>query len=167
MSFDIFFQPARYTGVPVVKKNPWTGEDVTVVPSEAISAAEERAVREVLKKGNTKWEDQGCCVIEFDDGGTAEILAKDLTSGCMVALRGITPDVSQFLFDLLKAGNWVMLPAMQDAVAITSSPGSVKGVPNDFPRLVTCNSANEIAVLLREGIGGWQEYRDQIVRGGE
>jgi hypothetical protein len=167
VSFDIFFKTVRYTGNPVVRKNPFTGEDQTINSSEPLTAAEEGAVLEVLETVKGKSQDQGTWVIEFGDGGGAVVLADQLKSGCMVCLHGITPEVSQFLFDFLKAGNWVMLPAMQDAVAITSSPGSVKGVPNDFPRLVTCNSANEIAVLLREGIGGWQEYRDQIVRGGE
>jgi hypothetical protein len=127
---------------------------------------EERAVREVLKKVNAKWKDQGSCVIEFNDGGAAEIFAEVLTSGCMIALRGITPDVSQFLFEFLKAGNWVMLPAMEDAVAITASPGGVKNVPHDFPRLVACDSASELTVLLSDGMETWQKYRDQVADGG-
>jgi hypothetical protein len=57
----------------------------------------------------------GCCTVDFNDGGAAEVFADRLKSGCMVALRGMTPEVSQFLFELLKAGNWVMLPAMEDA----------------------------------------------------
>jgi hypothetical protein len=84
----------------------------------------------------------------------------------MIALRGITPEISQFLFDFLKAGNLVMVPAMEHAVAITASPGSVRGVPDDFPRLVTCGSAQETAVLLCEGVQAWQAYRDQVVHGG-
>ena len=32
MSFDIFFQTGRFTGKPVVKKNPFTGEAQTVLP---------------------------------------------------------------------------------------------------------------------------------------
>jgi hypothetical protein len=57
MSFDIFFKTARYTGAPVVKKNPFTGEDQTIIPSEPLTAAEERAVREVLEKVNAQWRD--------------------------------------------------------------------------------------------------------------
>lgn len=167
MSFDIFFQTARFTGKPVVKKNPFTGENQTVIPEEPLTAAEVKAVRTVLKEVHAQGPDEhGCYVVELEDGGRAEVYADKLKSGCMVSLGGITPDLSQFLFDFVKAGNWVMIPAMEDAVAITASPGSVKGVPDEYPMLVTCDSAKEVAVLLTKGVKAWQKYRDQVVRGG-
>jgi hypothetical protein len=82
----------------------------------------------------------------------------------MVTLRGITPNLTQFLFDLLKAGKWVMIPVMEDLVAITASPESTKGIPEDFPRIVVCNSPHEMGLLLTNGVKAWQRYRDQVVR---
>lgn len=166
MGFDIVFQTARFTNKPVVKKNPFTGKDQTVIPEEPLTPAEVKAVKKVLKEVPAQGPDeQGCYIVELEDGGRAEVFADKLKSGCMVSLDGITPDLSQFLFDFMKAGNWVMLPAMEDVGAITASPGSVKGLPDDFPELVACNSAKELAVLLTKGVKAWQKYRDQVVRG--
>jgi hypothetical protein len=166
MSFDIFFHTGRFSGEPVVKKNTFTGKPQTVIPEEPLTAAEVRAVRQVLRRVGAQGPDEyGCYVVGLEDGGGAEVFADKLKSGCMVSLRGITPDLTRFLFDFLKAGNWVMLPAMEDAVAITTSPGSVKGVPDDFPRIVACDSADEVGVLLTKGVKAWQGYRDQVAGG--
>ena len=82
----------------------------------------------------------------------------------MVALRGITPGLLQFLIDLLKAGNWSMVPAMEDIVAIVPSLESVKkNVPDDFPKIVVCNSADELGILLSGGFRAWKKYRDHVV----
>ncbi len=78
----------------------------------------------------------------------------------MVAVRGITPELTQFLFDMLQAGNWVMLPVTEDFVAITTAPESIKGIPDGFPEIVTVNTADEVAVLVHKGVQAWQEYRD-------
>jgi hypothetical protein len=163
MSFDIFFQTGRFTGKPVLKKNPFTGEAQTVLPEETLNAAEITAVRQALKRVAPQGPDEhGCYVVELADGGGAEVVASKLQTGCMVALRGITPNLIDFLYELLKAGNWVMLPVMEDAVAITASPRGMKGVPDDFPTIVACNSADDMGVLLTKGVKAWQKYRDQV-----
>lgn len=164
MSFDIFFQPCRFTGTQVVKTNPFTGESQSFSSNEPLNDAELKAVRQVLKQANAHGPDEHACyVVQLGDGGGAEIFGDQLATGCMAALRGMTPDLIQFLFDLLKAGNWVMLPAMEDAVAITTSPESMKGIPSDFPRVVVCNSAEELGTLLTNGVHAWEKYRDQVV----
>jgi hypothetical protein len=71
----------------------------------------------------------------------------------------------QFLFDLLVAGRWVMIPAMADTVAITNSPDNVFGLPDGFPRLVECGSSEELGVILTDGAQAWERYRDQVVGG--
>jgi hypothetical protein len=167
LSFDIFFQTCRVAAQPVVKKSTFTGEAETVLPEEPLSAAEVQAVRKVLEKVQAQGPDEhGCYVVELEDGGGAEVFADKLQTGCMVALREITPSLLHFLFDLLKAGNWVMLPAMEGDIAITTAPGSIRGLPEDFPKVVVCNSANEMGVLLTKGVKAWQRYRDQVVDGG-
>lgn len=122
------------------------------------------AVEQVLGQANPLGPDEhGCYVIDLDDGGSAEVFTNQLAAGCMVALRGMTPRLNQFLFDLLKAGNWVMLPMMEDVVAITTSPESVKVIPDDFPEVVVCHSAEELSFLLGNGVETWKNYRDQVV----
>jgi hypothetical protein len=166
MSFDIFFQPGRFGGKPVKQKNPFTGEEQSVVPNEPLTLAELKAVRAVLKKAGAKEPDDfGCYVVKVADGGEAEVFGEKLAEGCMVALRGLTPGLVTFLMDLLKAGNWVMLPAMEGNPAITASPDHLKGIPKDFPEVITCTSADSLGVLLSGGFGAWKNYRDQVVRG--
>ena len=78
----------------------------------------------------------------------------------------MSPDLLQFLLDLLRAGNWVMVPAMQDTRAIAASSSAFQKVPEKFPELVVCESREEIRLLLSEGFETWKAYRDQVVDGG-
>jgi hypothetical protein len=121
-----------------------------------------KRVQQVLKQAGAQGPDKhGCYVISLADGGTAEVFAKDLHRACMVAVRGITAHLTQFLFDLLQAGNWVMLPAMEDSVALTTSLESVKGIPDDFPKIIIVTSAEDVGVLLTKGVKAWQKYLDR------
>ena len=87
MSFDIFFQSARFSGEPVVSRNPLTGESQTVLPSEPLSAAEVTAVLGVLERVKARGPDEfGCYVVELADGGGAEVFASNLRSGCMASV---------------------------------------------------------------------------------
>ena len=166
MSFDIFFDPGRYGRQRVKQKNPFTGKVESVLPVEPLTPAERKAVRAVLRKASGGGPDEfGCSVVETADGGTAEVFGDDLANGCMVAVRGLTPGLLAFLIELLKAGNWVMTPAMEATVAITAVPERLKGLPKDHPEVVLCTSAAELGVLLADGFGAWKKYRDRVVRG--
>ena len=46
----------------------------------------------------------------------------------------------------------------------TTSLEHLKRVPEDFPKVVTCASANELGALLTDGFKAWQRYRDQVIR---
>ncbi len=163
MSFDIFYQPCRYGSKLVKRINPLTKEEESVLPNEPLTPPELKAVRGVLKGANAEKPDKfGCYVVELEDGGGAEVFGKDLANGCMVALRGLTPGVVTFLLDLLRAGNWVMCPAMEDNIAITCTPDKMWGTPDDFPEIVVCESAEELGVLLTDGFRAWKKYRDKV-----
>jgi hypothetical protein len=165
MSFDIFFQPMVF-----IDSQGETGDPKAAIRTESLGGSELKAVQNVLGQAAAHRPDEhGCYVIELEDGGGAEIFGNEFADGCMAALRGITPDLLRFLFDLLKAGGdrWLMLPAMEDSVAITTSSRCVKGLPKDFPRLVSCNSPEELGVLLSDGVLAWEKFRDHVVGGGE
>jgi hypothetical protein len=166
MSFVIFFQPCRFSGKPVKQKNPFTGEEQSVVPIESLTLAEVKAVWAVLKKASPKGPDDfGYYVVKTDDGGEAEVSANNPHASCMASVRGLTPALVRVLFDLLEAGNWVMVPAMEPNIAITCSPENLKGIPGDFPKVLTCTSADELGALLSDGFKRWPKYRDQVTRG--
>jgi hypothetical protein len=165
MSFDILFVPTRCAGKPTQIINPFKkGEMVTV--SRTLSSEEATAVRNVLSRVNAHGPDDfGCYNVELADGGSAEVYTDSVETGCVVELRGITPDLIQFLYDLGNAATWVMVPVMEDLVSIATSEDCIKEIPVDLPRPVVCNSANEIGALLAEGVQAWQKYRDQVVSG--
>lgn len=164
MSFDIFFQPLRYGTETVEMTNPFTGEVVSGPANEPLSPAELKAVKAVLNRVHARrGEESDSWVVALKDGGGAEIFTDGLERGCMIAIRGLTPNLTQFLFDFLKAGNWGMLPAMEETVVITATPQALTGVPDDFPEVVVCQSANELDVLLSKGVRAWQAYRDHVV----
>ena len=57
------------------------------------------------------------------------------------------------------------------ACAVVNQPRStqryVAKVRCDEPALaVGCESANDVAVLLTKGVKAWQQYQDQVARGG-
>jgi hypothetical protein len=167
MSFDLFLQPCRSGIEPVERKNRVTGETQTIVPVERLSAEDVLAIRGVLAKAGAGGPDEfGCFVVEPGDGGGAEVFAKNLTTGCMVAIRDLTPDLLGFLYDLLIAAEWVLLPAMEDNPAIVKSSGLASGFADDFPEVV-CSSPEELGEILSGGFDAWRRYRDQIVGEGE
>ena len=163
MSFDIFFQPCRSGTGLVERENPLTGEMQTGAPVEPLSDEEVRAIRGVLAASGSHGPDEfGCYVIDLADGGDAEVYGGDPETGVMVALRSLTPNLLRFLFNLLEAADWVMLPAMEGNPAIVSSPGLARGFADGFPEVV-CGSPEELGAILSGGYDAWDTYRNQIV----
>jgi hypothetical protein len=105
MGFDIFLVRSRFRDETVEKKNPFTGEVMSVRSHEPLSDPELQAVRRVLRSaGATEPDEFGFSVIQFGDGGAAEVQMSRLDEGCTVILRtGRTADCLRFLLDLLRA----------------------------------------------------------------
>lgn len=164
MSFDLFFQPCRFADCASEKSNPVTGETQTILHNENLQDAELEAVNAALKDANAFGPDQfGCYVVSFEDGGRAEIFGRKINEGCMVSVRGLTHQLVEFFFKLLHAGKWTMCPAMEDVVAITTSEGILKNIPEDFPKIVICDSPSDLRALLTDGVQAWQKYRDKVI----
>jgi hypothetical protein len=165
MSFDIFFQTCRFATEPVETKNPFTGKVEKLNRSSPLDEAELAAVREALvDRGRaTGPDDAGNYAIDLADGGSAEVYAENLRDGCMFAIGNLTSGLTAILYDVLDAGRWVMLPAIETSIAITCSPQHVNAAPADFPRIVTCRSSQELAQLLSGGFDSWNEYRNSVV----
>lgn len=151
MSFDLFYQPRHVGTEPVKRKNPFTGKIETSLPLKPLSAEDVRGIHAVLAAAGARGPDEfGCVVVNLGDGGGAEVFADHLETGCMVALRGLTPDLLRFLFDLLRAADWVLLPAMEGNPAIVSSPGMASGIADSNPEVV-CGSPEELGAVLSGG----------------
>jgi hypothetical protein len=81
----------------------------------------------------------------------------------MVALRGLTEEMSRLLHELAKAGNLAILPAMEDAGTVVTSAASAEQVASRWPDAVVIESPDELHVLLSEGYDSCREYRDRVV----
>jgi hypothetical protein len=163
MSFDLFYQPCHLGTEPVGRTNPFTGEIESSLPAETLSVEDQAMARGVLAKAGARGPDEfGCFVVEFDDGGGAGVFAGGLGTGCMVALRDLTPDLLRFLYDLLRAADWVLLPAMEGNPAIVTSPGLAIDFADSFPEIV-CGSPEELGEILSGGSDAWKTYRDRVV----
>lgn len=138
--------------------------DLFYMSSQPMTADEVSAVQTLLDEAKTTGPDEyGCYVVEFQDGGGAEVFASNLSEGFMVSVGGFSPTFLDFLFQLLKAGNLLMCPAMEDAVTVGASESSFEEAPDDLPQRVVCNSPGELGILLSKGFDGWKRYRDQVV----
>jgi hypothetical protein len=165
MSFDIFFVRLRFEAETVERKNPFTGEVMKARPEQPLTPEELEAVQEVLAEFGAREPDRhGWYVPDFGDGGVAEVVGSDLSTGCQVAIRRLTPETVRFLFGMLRAADWAMFPAMEGNPAIVSSPGGAGAAAGSFPEVV-CGSAEELGALLSGGYGAWERYRDRVVRG--
>jgi len=151
VSFDVFLQ--RFSG----------GEGAEV---------DRRAVREVLAKTTYRGPDDfGFYVVAFPDGVEVEFSASGLESqesftGCVFHIRGIGDDLIKFMFDVARAGDMVMIPAMEDTPLVLVSDAQRSAVPSDMlddlrPALV--RSPEELGALLSGGFDGWSAYRDKVL----
>ncbi len=167
MGFDIFFVRSRFRDEMVEQKNPFTGEVRSVRPGEPLTDSELEAVRGIMRRaGAPEPDEHGHSLVRFQDGGSATVWWDGSEEGCMVSLRrGLSPDFLRFLFDLLKAAEWVMFPAMEGNPAIVSSPGLASEFAEEFKEVV-CGSPEELGAILSGGYEAWRSYRDQIVGDG-
>jgi hypothetical protein len=104
-------------------------------------------------------------VVTFADGADVEFSAQGLDgtqsfSGCAFHLRGMSAQVVSFVFDIAKAGDFVILPAMENFVPILSHPSQRTMIPKDLPEAVLSESSSELEALLTGGYSAWRKYRD-------
>ena len=151
MSFDVFLQ-----------------KFISGEPAEV----RRESVRAVLMASSHSGPDEhGYFIVTFPDGVDVELSAKGLDgigsfTGCAFYVRGLSPDLAAFIFEVAKAGDMVVLPAMEDSVPILSAPEQRNELPPDLQASerepVLCRSASELEVLISGGYAAWQRYLNQI-----
>jgi hypothetical protein len=163
MSFDIFCQPSRYQKTTTPAKEDSALPDHIV--SDPLRADEVRAVLDVLTKHGLRNSESnpGSYNIEFDDSGVGDLFAENLEMGCMIAVRKYSPKMANFLFELLCAANWHMLPVNVGYMAIATSAAYLTDLPDDYPEVHICKTAEEIGMLLSDGYLAGKSYRDDIL----
>jgi hypothetical protein len=107
-------------------------------------------------------------VVRVPDGGEAEVFASndddEPFTGCMLALRGLTPGLSESIYRLAKSLDLVIMPAYDGPWLLVSSdqrahlPQAEEG---EFDTEIV-TSASDLDQFLRRGANEWSKYRDQI-----
>lgn len=117
-------------------------------------------------------------VIEFAGGVQVEFSARGLDGrqplqGCAFHSRGTGPGLFEFVYEVARAGDFVIFNAQGDDSAespllILVSPGQVAELPTDLFGECTgrpvCTSGAMLERLLSAGYDGWGAYRDQVMR---
>jgi len=118
-------------------------------------------------------DDFGFYLVEFPDGGDVEFSAKGLQgvgdfTNCAFHIRGISSYLMRFMLEIAKAGDMVILPAMENFVPILSMSEQRKELPKELaendPEPILCGSPDELESLLSGGYAGWKRYRDKVLR---
>jgi len=152
MSFDVFLQ--RFAG----------GESARV---------DRQPLLAVLKSASYRGPDDfGFYVVEFADGVDVEFSAKGLESedpftGCAFHIRGFGDGLMQFMFDIARAGDMVIIPAMEGNPLVLVAEGQRRNVPADLQesfQSIVVASAGELGAILSGGFKGWSAYRDRVFR---
>jgi hypothetical protein len=135
--------------------------------------ANREGVRAVLQSTAFVGPDEfGFYVVTFPDDIRVELSASGLDgtgafTGCAFFIRGMSSDLVRFIFEVARAGDMVILPAMEHFVPILSSPEQRAHLPADLtdrdPAPVVCDTPEGLESLLSGGYEGWKKYRDQIL----
>jgi hypothetical protein len=133
---------------------------------------ERQSVRDVLKSAAYRGPDDfGFYVVEFPDGLEVEFSAKGLESresftGCAFHVRGFGDGLMKFMFDIARAGDMVIIPAMEGNPLVLVSEQQKQDVPADLQesfQSIVVGSAAELGAVLSGGFDGWSTYRDQVL----
>lgn len=171
MSFDIFFQSCNISDQTEEAVNPFTGEVIQKPIGEVATDAERAALIKLFAAAEaSEANEHGCSITQFADGGSAEAFFDALGddnefSGGMLAVRGLSTELTQFMYSLAEEGNLAMLPAMEGVGTIVTSNAKAQRVVSRWPDAIVVSSPDELHVILSQGFDGWKSYRDQIVDG--
>ncbi len=148
MSFELHVQPCRFDGTTDKRVNPVTKQLQDIPRNQPLSELEVSAVRKILEGVGAKVPDgRGCYVARLPDGAKVEVEGVALHLGCTFSVEGtvVTVALAQLLFDVIVAGNWVILG--EDCI-IAPNAECVWGAPDAFGRVCVATSARKVSALL-------------------
>jgi hypothetical protein len=132
-----------------------------------------RPVRDVLATADYRGPDDfGFYVVAFPDGVEVEFSARGLESeesftGCAFHIRGIGDGLLKFMFDVARAGDMVIIPAMEGNPLVLVSELQRARVPADIRgslQPILARSPEELGAVLTGGFEGWVAYRDHVLQ---
>jgi hypothetical protein len=157
MSFDLYLQH-------------FSGDDSTPIDPAPVAKV-------LARERYTGPDEFGFYVVDFANGTSVEFSARGLNgkepfSGCAFHIRGISRQLIEFVFDVARAGDFVIFNCQGDdsdesPVVITVGLEQAARLPADladqYKSRPVCTSAEMLGALLLPGYDGWHDYRDQVV----
>jgi hypothetical protein len=110
--------------------------------------------------------------VDFADGSHVEMYASGLDGGepfdaAMLALRGFSNSIGDFVFEFSSAAGFVIFPAMEPACVLIPGGDLAAHLPadlgDDFQRIPVSSGA-ELLAALNGGYEAWRAYRDHALR---
>lgn len=107
--------------------------------------------------------------VEFSDGGHVEFSASGLESnepfdGCAFNIRNFGDDLLRFILEVARAGDMVVLPAMESSPLIFVHAEQKVHVPADMVENfhpIEVQSIEELRKILVDGFQAWWELRER------
>lgn len=144
------------------------------VSSETDAPAKAAAARTVLTRHKHRVApDSDLYSVEFGDGSHVELNAAGLDgtaaepfNGGMLMLRGLSPEICEFIFEFSRAAGCVILPAMESPTVLIPREDLAASLPPELDdrERIPINSGADVATALTGGHDAWQAFRDRVQR---
>ncbi|HID74465.1 MAG TPA: hypothetical protein EYP56_00535 [Planctomycetaceae bacterium] len=135
--------------------------------------ADRRAARAVLDSFDFAHDPESSCYeINFNDGTHLEMYTAGLHddnqdfSTAMFALRGLSDEIAEFMYEFSKAAGSVMFPAMEPPCVLIPREDLVAHLPQDLAdecARIPIADAKELHAALIGGYDSWRAFRDQVI----
>jgi hypothetical protein len=142
--------------------------------SETDAPANAAAARAVLTRHKYQVApDSDLYSVELGDGSHLELSAAGLDgtasepfTGGMLILRGLSPEICEFLFEFARAAGCVILPAMEGPTVLIPREDLAASLPAELDdrERIPINCGSDVAAALTGGDAAWQAFRDRVQR---
>jgi hypothetical protein len=169
MTFNIHFHTCHLSKRVRKGINPFTKEPVLFPIDRGLNASERKAVRSLLAEVNAIGPNpDGYYKVTFADGGIANACIGSLDGkhpsiAFYVEVEVMTDELVAVLYKLAQSGNMAIIPDMQDAVPLLTSPAMDQLMRDRWPDALVIDSPAQLEKLLRKGYEEWVRYRDQVL----
>ena len=111
--------------------------------------------------------------LTLHDGASVEMYATGLHTdaeafqGAMIALRGLSDSVCDFIYNFCVASSCIAIPAMDPGCVLVPDESMIGDFPDgftdDFP-IVHIQSGADVGIALEGGYDAWAAFRDRMLR---
>ena len=124
-------------------------------------------------------DDFGFNRVVYEDGTTVEFNAcghdgREPISGCAFHIRGTSPELFEFVFEVARAGDFVIFNCQGDdsadspvliLVCLGQESELPRGIVGQYETRPVCESGKMLGNLLFTDFEDWREYRGRVVGG--